>query len=52
MKKIISVIFFGLIFANDQIPAPPQAQPILMKNGFIHTISDGTIEGAILFDKR
>ena len=51
MKKIISIIFFGLIFANDQIPAPPQTQPILMKNGFIHTISDGTIEGAILFDK-
>ena len=51
MKRLIFFIFTSLLWSNDQIPAPPQAQPILLKNGFIHTVSDGTIEGSILFDK-
>ena len=51
MKRLILFIFTSLLWSNDQIPAPPQAQPILLKNGFIHTVSDGTIEGSILFDK-
>ena len=51
MKTLIFFIFTSLLWSNDQIPAPPQAQPILLKNGFIHTVSDGTIEGSILFDK-
>ena len=51
MKRLIFFIFTNLLWSNDQIPAPPQAQPILLKNGFIHTVSDGTIEGSILFDK-
>ena len=51
MKKLLLVLFFSsLIFANEQIPAPPQKQPILLKYGFIHTVSNGVIKGAILFE--
>ncbi|MDP6339281.1 MAG: amidohydrolase family protein [Candidatus Marinimicrobia bacterium] len=52
MKRIIlTLIFSSFIFANDQIPAPPQKHPILLKNGIIHTVSNGVINGSILFDK-
>ena len=44
------LLIFGVL-ANEQIPAPPQKNPILLKNGFIHTVSKGTIEGSILFEK-
>ena len=51
MKKLLVVLLFSsFIFSNNQIPAPPQKQPILLKNGFIHTVSNGTIKGAILFE--
>lgn len=40
-----------VLIASDQIPAPVQDHPILLKNGFIHTVSNGTIEnGSILFN--
>ena len=52
MKQIILILLFStLIGANEQIPAPPQKQPILLKNGLIHTVSNGLINGAILFEK-
>ncbi len=52
MKQIIIAIFLStFLFANDQIPAAPQKHPILLKNGFIHTVSNGVINGSILFDK-
>jgi len=52
MKKFItSFILMFAIYANAQIPAPSQTNPILLKNGFIHTISKGVVEGSILFDK-
>lgn len=52
MKRIlITLIFFTFVIANDQIPAPPQKHPILLKNGVIHTVSNGVINGAILFEK-
>ncbi|MEA1882419.1 MAG: amidohydrolase family protein [Candidatus Marinimicrobia bacterium] len=51
MKRIILTLLFSTLFANDQIPAPPQKHPILLKNGVIHTVSNGVINGAILFDK-
>ena len=52
MKQIITAIFLStFLFANDQIPAAPQKHPILLKNGFIHTVSNGVINGSILFDK-
>ena len=37
--------------ASDQIPAPPQKQPIALTGGIIHTINGGIIQsGIILFD--
>ena len=52
MKQTIIAIFLStFLFANEQIPAAPQKKPILLKNGFIHTISNGVINGSILFDK-
>ncbi|MBT3676912.1 MAG: amidohydrolase, partial [Candidatus Marinimicrobia bacterium] len=51
MKRLILTILFSSLFANDQIPAPPQKQPILLKNGVIHTVSNGVINGSILFEK-
>ena len=51
MKNILIIILFSFtINANDQIPAPPQKNPILLENGMIHTISNGVIKGSILFD--
>ena len=52
MKNLlISFLFTASISANEQIPAPPQKNPILLKNGLIHTVSNGIVEGSILFDK-
>ena len=52
MKNILIIILFSFtINANDQIPAPPQKNPILLENGMIHTISNGVIKGSILLDK-
>ena len=52
MKRVFTIfILMFTIYANAQIPAPPQKNPILLKNGFIHTISKGVVEGSILFDK-
>ena len=52
MKRLlISFLLTVSISANEQIPAPPQKNPILLKNGYIHTVSKGTIEGSILFEK-
>ena len=52
MRNILIIILFTFtINANDQIPAPPQKNPILLENGMIHTISNGVIKGSILFDK-
>ena len=52
MKNLlIGCLLTFSLFANEQIPAPPQKNPIILKNGFIHTISNGVIEGSILFNK-
>ena len=52
MKNLLIIFLLTLtVFANEQIPAPPQKNPIILKNGFIHTISNGVIEGSILFNK-
>jgi imidazolonepropionase-like amidohydrolase len=52
MKNLLIVCLLTVsLFANEQIPAPPQKNPIILKNGFIHTISNGMIEGSILFNK-
>ena len=52
MKNLLIIFLFTVsISANEQIPAPPQKTPILLKNGLIHTVSNGIVEGSILFDK-
>ncbi|MCF7923284.1 MAG: amidohydrolase family protein [Candidatus Marinimicrobia bacterium] len=54
MRTILSFLFIALqiTFASDQIPAPPQAQPILIQNGTLHTVSQGTLDQYdILFDR-
>lgn len=54
MRTILSIFVIGLqfIMASDQIPAPPQAKPILIRNGTIHTVSQGVLEQYdILFEK-
>ena len=52
MKLIFPILFLlSLIFSSDQIPAPDQDHPILIKGGTIHTVSHGTLGNAdILFD--
>ena len=52
MKNLLIIFLFTVsISANGLIPAPPQKNPILLKNGLIHTVSNGIVEGSILFDK-
>ena len=52
MKLIFPILFLlSLIFSSDQIPAPDQDHPILIKGGTIHTVSHGILGNAdILFD--
>ncbi len=51
MKRFIfAITFIGFLFASDQIPAPRQAHPILLKDATIHTVSGPTLtKGEILF---
>ncbi len=52
MKLILNVLFLSIIYTSDQIPAPPQVQPILIKGGDIYTVSHGILEKSdILFEK-
>ena len=45
MKNLlIGCLLTVSLSANEQIPAPPQKNPIILKIGFIHTISNGVIE--------
>ena len=52
MKLIFSILFLlSMIFSSDQIPAPDQDHPILIKGATIHTVSHGTLENAeIIFN--
>jgi len=51
MKILWVFLLLGNIFASDQITAPEQTQTVLLFNGIIHTVSNGTIDrGAILFE--
>ncbi len=48
---IFTVIFSLFVFASDQIPAPAQDHPILIKDGTLHTVTNGVLEGYdILFE--
>jgi imidazolonepropionase-like amidohydrolase len=49
---VAALLAAGAVSASDQIPAPPQKQPIALVGGAIHTVSGQVIEkGVILFDK-
>ena len=50
-KMILCAGLFITTQINAQIPAADQQNPILLKNGFIHTVSRGVVEGSILFEK-
>lgn len=45
------LLLWSVIPATAQIPAPPQASPVALTGGMIHTISNGVIEsGTVLFE--
>ena len=49
--KIIILLIFSILISSDQVPAPDQSHPILLKNGVLHTVSNGTVHGPdLLFD--
>ena len=52
MKFIFTIILtVSFLFSSDQIPAPEQDHPILIRGGWIHTVSNGVLKnGEILFD--
>ena len=56
IHTFFAVLFIGMglgsaILASDQIPAPPQTQPIALVGGTIHTVSGATIsDGILLFE--
>lgn len=53
MRNVILplLLIFSIISASDQIPAPPQEHPVLIKNGTLHTVSNGVMERVdILFE--
>ena len=52
MKLMLPLsVLVSLLFSSDQIPAPHQDHPILIKGATIHTVSDGILENAeILFN--
>ncbi len=52
MNPFLYCLFISIIFTSDQIPAPPQSQPILLKGGDIYTVSQGILTNSdILFEK-
>ncbi len=52
MKRIfITITLCSIVFTSDQIPAPKQHHPILLKDVTIHPVSSPTIpKGQILFE--
>ncbi|RMF06714.1 MAG: amidohydrolase [Candidatus Neomarinimicrobiota bacterium] len=53
MKRIAwLLLLLNLLRPSDPIPAPPQDHPILLDNGIIHTVTNGTLYGGdLLFDR-
>ena len=50
MKKLL-ILLFTIITASDQIPGPEQTHPILLSNGVIHSVINGTVHGPdLLFE--
>ncbi len=53
MKPVILIILsmMSMLYASDQIPAPPQTQPILIQKGILHTVSQGVLKNTdLLFE--
>ena len=49
--SLIILTFISLLSSSDQIPAPDQDHPILIKGGSIHTVANGIMDSTdILFD--
>ena len=45
------ILLSCIVIASDQIPAPNQDHPIIIRGATIHTVSHGILENAeILFD--
>ncbi|MCF7823039.1 MAG: amidohydrolase family protein [Candidatus Marinimicrobia bacterium] len=54
MKRILCLylILSTYLWASDQVPAAPQTSPILIKNGILHTVSHGVLDGFdLLFEQ-
>ena len=43
--KNIFLIVLSVLFSSSQVPGSAQSYPILLQNGIIHTIKNGTIYG-------
>ena len=43
-RMLLCAVLFITTQINAQIPAADQQNPILLKNGFIHTVSKGVVE--------
>lgn len=52
MKSVIlTLVIVAIAFGSDQIPAPAQKRPILIKNGTLHTVSGAVLTKTdILFE--
>ena len=44
----LAVSLTANVYASNEIPGPPQKQPIALVGGIIHTISGETIDGGTL----
>ncbi|NOZ07935.1 MAG: amidohydrolase family protein [FCB group bacterium] len=50
MKKLICCLFYSALLASGQIPGADPGHPILLKGGILHTVSQGTFTGDLLFE--
>ena len=51
IRKILIIVYMYILFGSDQIPGPKQSQSILLRNGTLHTISNGILkETDLLFE--
>ncbi len=54
MRKYIIIILTAAgvvsLTASDQIPAPPQEKPVILRGGTVHPVSAPSFTGDILFD--
>jgi len=52
LAAVLGCWLHGVAWASDEVPAPPQKQPIALVGGTIHTVSGETLgEGTLLFEK-